>query len=99
METIIKRLVTISLCFTLYGISIFAQTQSPHVNSNPDKAKFVTSDIDNFWRAFDLAMKESDRERRIAIFQAEYLDRGSPGLRDFLRLRIKSARDLVATIE
>jgi hypothetical protein len=37
--------------------------------------------------------------KRVAIFQAEYLDKGSPGLKDFLRLRIKSAETLVGTID
>ena len=61
--------------------------------------KFVTSDIDNFWRAYDLAAKETDKTKRIAIFQTEYLEKGSPGLNDFLRLRIKSAENLVSAID
>jgi hypothetical protein len=59
----------------------------------------VTSDLDNFWRAFDLAAKETDQERKIAIFQTEYLDKGSTGLKDFVRLRIKTAKNLVETID
>ncbi|HEX8632890.1 MAG TPA: hypothetical protein VF703_01920 [Pyrinomonadaceae bacterium] len=59
----------------------------------------MTSDIDNFWRAFDLARGETDREKRIAIFQTEYLDQGSAGLKDFVRLRIKNAKALVETID
>ena len=35
----------------------------------------------------------------VAIFQSEYLDKGSPGLKDFLRLRIRSAENLVTTID
>ncbi|HEY0098802.1 MAG TPA: DUF2268 domain-containing putative Zn-dependent protease [Pyrinomonadaceae bacterium] len=80
-------------------MSAFAQGSKPTVNRDPEKVKFVTSDIDNFWRAFDLAAKEIDREKRIAIFQKEYLDQGSAGLQDFVRLRIKNAKSLVETIE
>ncbi len=77
----------------------FAQTEGLQINSEPEKAKFITSDIDNFWRAFDLAEKENNREAKVAVFQREYLDKGSPGLKDFVQLRIKSARNLVETIE
>lgn len=89
-----KRLLASVFCFAVLIAPVFAQT-----NADPDKVKFVTSDIDNFWRAFDLAAKESDREKKIQIFQTEYLDKGSVGLQDFVRLRIKSAKDLTAVVE
>jgi hypothetical protein len=92
-----KKLIIIVLCLILCAFSVFGQDAK--VNADPKKAKFVTSDVDNFWRAFDLAGKETDEARKIAIYQAEYLDKGSVGLQDFLRLRIKSAKDLVGTVE
>jgi hypothetical protein len=95
----IRKLMATALFFVVGASTVFAQTGGAQVNRDPDKVKFVTSDIDNFWRAFDLAMKETEREKRIAIFQTEYLDKGSAGLRDFLRLRIKSAKDLLETVE
>ncbi len=76
-----------------------AQTPEPHVNRDPERVRFITSDIVNFWGAYDAASREPEREKRIAIYQREYLDRGSTGLRDFLRMRIKSAENLVAAIE
>jgi hypothetical protein len=79
--------------------SFSAPPDGTHVNADPDKAKFITSDVNNFWRAFDLAEKEIEKAKKINIFQTEYLDKGSTGLQDFLRLRIKSAKDLVETIE
>ena len=69
------------------------------LNRNPEVVKFVTSDIGNFWQAYDLAAKETDKAKRVAIFQTEYLDKGSPGLKDFLQLRIRSAENLVNTID
>ena len=93
------RLFACVVCCALCALTAFAQAGAPPINGDPDKAKFVTADIDNFWRAFDLARKETERERKIAIFQTEYLDKGSAGLRDFVRLRIKSAKDLTETVE
>ena len=91
---------TISLTICILFISTMCVAQSgPQLNRDPDMVKFVTSDIGNFWLAYDLAAKETDKAKRVAIFQSEYLDKGSPGLKDFLRLRIKSAETLVGTID
>jgi hypothetical protein len=67
-------------------------------NHDPDAAKLVTSDLDNFWRAYDAAAGVSSTDEKEKIYQREYLDKGSPGLRDFLRLRIESAHNLVRVI-
>ena len=99
MENFVRNIVKIAFCFCFCVLTAFAHNGERKVNADPDKAKFVTSDINNFWRAFDLAAKETDREKKIAVYQTEYLDKGSAGLKDFVRLRIKSAKDLVETIE
>lgn len=91
---------TIGLTIFILIVSTMAVAQtSPQLNHDPATVKFVTSDIGNFWRAYDLAAKESDKPNRVAIFQTEYLDKGSAGLKDFLRLRIKSAENLVSAID
>ena len=91
---------TIAVTIFVLFISTMSFAQSgPQLNRDPATVKFVTSDIVNFWRAYDLAAMETDKAKRIAIFQTEYLDKGSPGLKDFLRLRIKSAETLVDTID
>ena len=91
---------TIALTILVLFSSTLSIAQSgPQLNRDPAAVKFVTSDIGNFWQAYDLAAKETDKTKRIAIFQTEYLDKGSPGLKDFLRLRIKSAESLVSAID
>ena len=91
---------TIALTIFILFISTLSLAQSgPQLNRDPAQVKFVTSDIGNFWRAYDLAAKETDKAKRVAIFQTEYFDKGSPGLKDFQRLRIKSAENLVSTID
>ena len=94
-----KRLFVAVLFLLACAPSAAAQAERPGVNGDPERARFVTTDVDHFWRAYDLAAREPDRARRVAIYQREYLDRGSPGLKDFVRLRIKSAEELVAAIE
>ena len=90
--------VAIAICILFLSTVLLAQSGSK-LNRDPETVKFVTSDIENFWRAYDLAAKETEKTKRIAIFQNEYLDKGSAGLKDFLRLRIKSAENLVNTID
>src|SRR3954454_18311615 len=91
--------VTAAFAFTIILFSQFPVSGQQGVNSDPDKAKFVTSDIDNFWRAFDLAQKEPDFDKRVAIYQTEYIDKGTAGLKDFVRLRIKDAKTLTMTVD
>lgn len=92
------RTVALTICLLIIPATAIAQSAAP-LNRDPEAVRFVTSDIDNFWRAYDLAAKETDKAKRAAIFQTEYLDKGSPGLKDFLRLRIKSAENLVSAID
>src|SRR5205085_6895000 len=78
---------------------IVAQTQSGKdegraVTQNPDDARLVTSDITNFWRAYDQATPEND----LIVFRNEYFRKGSYGLEQFTRLRINSVCNLVETI-
>lgn len=99
MKMYIRNIIRTACCLVACALTVFAQANEPTVNRDPGRVKFVTSDIANFWRAFDLASKETDREKRVRIFQTEYLDKGSAGLRDFVRLRIKNAKGLVETID
>lgn len=92
------RSIAITICILVISTVCLAES-SPPLNRDPAAVKFVTSDIDNFWRAYDLAANETDKAKRIAIFQTQYLDKGTPGLKDFLRLRIRSAENLVGNID
>lgn len=93
-----RRTISLTICILFISAVSIAQTDR-QLNHDPETVKFVTSDIGNFWQAYDLAAKETDKAKRVAIFQTGYLDKGSPGLKDFLRLRIKSAENLVNTID
>jgi hypothetical protein len=67
---------------------------APAVTSNPDEAKIITSDIDNFWRALDLALPSNDYR----VYRDEYLLPGSPGLKEFSRLKIGGPRILAMKV-
>ncbi len=55
----------------------------------------ITSDIENFWRAYEA----STPGNRTEALQRIYLDAASAGLQDFVQLRIGSAAQLAAAIE
>lgn len=68
--------------------AVLAQTGQPSVT-------LVTSDIDNFWKAYD----SSQPGQREEAFSKLYLDAGSPGLQDFVKARISSAKALATAVD
>lgn len=52
-------------------------------NNDPEKAKLITVDVDHFWRAYDLAKPEN----KLDVFDREYFETASVGLRDFMQAR------------
>ena len=62
--------------------------------TDPDAAVFVTSDITNFWKAYDAGGSSGSA----ATFQTEYLDRASPGLKDFIASRSVTASSLAGMV-
>jgi len=67
---------------------------SPAPAQSPiDSVQIVTRDIPNFWRAYDQAAGK-DSADRVRIFETVYLQPGSPGLRDWMRVRLMN-RDTV----
>src|SRR5258707_15790460 len=52
-----------------------------------DSVQIITRDIPNFWRAYDQAAGK-DSSERVRILETEYLQPGSPGLRDWIRVRL-----------
>src|SRR2546422_10144062 len=63
------------------------------VQTSIDSVQIVTRDIPNFWRAYDLAAGKDNNEQ-VRIFRTIYLQPGSPGLRDWMRVRLMN-RDTV----
>jgi hypothetical protein len=97
-----KSAVCMAVALAILGVCSVARGQSADIRAklthNPDAPKFVTSDLDNFLHAYALASRVSTDAEKTAIYQREYLDKGSPGLKDFVQARIKSAANLVAAI-
>ena len=85
-------------CLTLIAgmmliANVFAQS------TNPDSARIVTSDIGNFWQAYDGLKPGATYEERLRGFFNEYYLKASPGLKDFIGRKIGSVFSLVETID
>ena len=85
-----KALIFILSILVLFGNAVAQAT----TNTDPDAAKFVTSDIDLFWAAYDKAKPEND----LIVYRDEYLKKGSIGLQEFMRLRIGTSCNIVNAI-
>src|ERR1700754_4777203 len=57
-----------------------------------------TSDIDNFWIAFDSLQTIKEKNTQIEVMQSVYIDRATFGLKMFMELRKFDAAKLVEAI-
>jgi hypothetical protein len=60
---------------------------------DPQKTKLVTTDITNFWNAYDLAQK--DTVNRLKIYREYYIDKGTAGLQDYFATKVWNMRSFV----
>lgn len=51
------------------------------------KQTIISTDIDNFWSAFDQVKTTKDSLQQLAILQKEYVDKGTPGLKAFMQAK------------
>ena len=81
----------ISLLFLLFTLALTSPAQ--------DAQKVFTSDIDNFWIAYDSVQTTSDSLKQIHFIATLYIDKGTKGLRSFMVLRNYSAELWVSLIK
>lgn len=76
-------------------LTVFVYSVAFAQNHDPLKTEIITSDLDNFWIAFDAAKPDFNPE----VFQKLYLDKGSKGIKGFMPGRIKNAENLSARVK
>jgi hypothetical protein len=54
---------------------------------DPSKVNLITSDIANFWDAYDRIQKDSSD--KAGTYQKYYLDKASPGMQNYWRLKVR----------
>jgi len=76
------------ICFLTCSFTVYGQT-GPNV---------FTSDIDNFWIAFDSIQTIKEKDKQIELMTSLYADKGTEGLKIFMELRKFDATKLVESI-
>jgi len=66
------------------------------ITDDPAKVQFIYDDVRNFLRALDILGKGDDAE---AILQKEYLDKATPGLKEYIRESEVTAKQFVEAIQ
>ncbi|AXT19647.1 hypothetical protein D7030_09720 [Flavobacteriaceae bacterium AU392] len=64
-------------------------------SSNPDEVLFYTEDITRFWNVFD----ETSPKFKSKVWEQDYLEKGSIGLKNFIKNRITSGKYLSKVIK
>ena len=91
---------TVSLFF-LFSLGVHAQgAAAPAANHDPETAVISTADVDLFWRAYDAwkTATNATPDALAAIFDREYIKKGSQGVQDFIPDRLISAEALANMI-
>jgi len=97
----IRLLVLLAVVFHLFAKLLNAQpATTPELNHDPDKALISANDVHLFWSAYDLwlSREHAAPDKLAGVLQQEYLDKGSPGVKDFVPGRIRSADYLAKVI-
>ncbi|HET8860324.1 DUF2268 domain-containing putative Zn-dependent protease [Marivirga sp.] len=79
-------LVIIFITSIIQSCAIFSP--KPEVSDFPEKSQLISSDIQLFYKAFDLAVKDTTNAK--VIFKQIYFASGSLGLKDFYKSKIHS---------
>lgn len=81
------RLITFGIIISTF-ISCTTLFSNRKISEAPGDARIFTSDIENFYRAFDLALEDTANAKQ--IFEENYFKVGSKGLKDFYKSKIQS---------
>lgn len=81
-----NKMLTLILIVACFAKAVGQDKTFPH---DPQEAKFITSDIENFWKAFDSIEKSNGNP-----FE-EYIENGTIGLQGFIPNRIINADSLL----
>ncbi len=76
---------TLSLFLLSFSIPVFSSGQNTTQN-------VFTSDIDNFWNAYDSIQTTNDSLKQIGFIQTLYIDKGTRGLKAFMVARNYTAK-------
>jgi len=73
----------------IFTISSYSQT---------DNQKIISTDIDNFWKAYDKIITEKDSTKQYSFLKEFYLDKATPGLKSLIEVRNYTPKNFIDAI-
>lgn len=98
MMSFLKKFSTSLKLMPLVACILLFSNACKHDNSTEEKAVVFTSDIDHFWEAYDSLQTVKDSALQVNMMQRLYIDKGTDGLKAFMKLRNFDAARIVKTI-
>ena len=89
---------TLRLTIAILSLMAFRFASAQNAVHDPDRALLVTSDIPNFWLAYDRAQHVESRDERARLYREMYIRPGSAGLQDWTKLRLESGEGLIPVL-
>jgi len=86
------------LTIAILSLVAFRFVSAQNAVHDPDRALLVTSDIPNFWLAYDRAQHVESRDERARLYREMYIRPGSAGLQDWTKLRLQSGEGLIPVL-
>ena len=77
--------------FLVFVLILLQSCSSAKIYDTPGEPRIITSDIDNSYEAFDQAVVDTAHAER--IFTEFYFEKGTKGLQDFYKSKIKSIQE------
>ncbi len=95
MQKCYKVSIAFGMALTLLASGAWAQLKC-ELTDDPAKVQLIDDDVENFLRAFDMLGEENGWAE---IIQKEYLDKASPGLKEFVREKGVKIEDFIDAIK
>jgi hypothetical protein len=87
------------ILFILICILFISVTKGQdRVTTSPDPANIITTDINNFWRAFDLLQKQKTTADSLQIVKTIFVDKASAGLKQYMKAANCDEKQYLETI-
>ena len=83
IKTTLSSKILFFIAFILSAVVSLAQQSE---TTDPEKAKFIISDIDNFWQMYEKLSLAKSRKDSLTILRRHYLDKASEGLKKYFNV-------------
>lgn len=80
-----------------FFLALFLITAKLSFSQTVDQ-KFVSTDIDNFWNAYDKIITEKDTTKQYSFLKELYIDKATPGLKSLIEVRNYTSKNFIDAI-